>query len=470
MSTHDVASQPDAVVLGLGPGGEDVAGRLADAGMQVVAMDGRLVGGECPYWGCVPTKMMVRAAGLLAEARRVPQLAGTVDGVRPDWGVVAGRVRDEATDGWDDRVAVERLRGRGVTFVRGQGRIAAHGQGKATVEMVGGDGRRWTTPRVIVATGSTPAVPPIPGIDGVPVWTNHEFVEAPQLPASLVVLGGGAVGCELAQVAARFGADVTLVEGNPRLLAAEEPTAGELVARAFEQDGVRLRLGVRVEGVQAEQGRDGRPGVVVRLRGGDQLQAERLLTATGRRIDITGPGLDVLGVDPAARAVPTDECCRVAAGVWALGDLTGHGGFTHMSMYEADVVVRDVLGLGGPPASYHAVPRVTYTDPEVGSVGLTERDARDRYSHVRVGTVGSGGAARHWLHGPGGDGFVTVVQDADSGVLVGASCAGPMGGEVLGFLALAVAQRIPVTDLIAMPYAYPTFHRAIQAALHALDG
>ena len=455
----EAGEEVDVVVLGLGPGGEDVAGRLAEAGLQVLAVDHALVGGECPYWGCVPTKMMIRAAGALAEARRVAGLAGTVGSVVPDWSLVADRIRDQATDDWDDRVAVERLQGKGARVVHGHGRLVRPGE----VEV---EGARWTARRgVVVATGSAPAVPPIEGLGDVEYWTNHGFVEARDLPSSMVVLGGGTVGCELAQVAARFGVRVVVVEMAPRLLAAEEPRSSDLARHALEADGVEVRTGV---GAVAVEG--GGPGgaVKVRLADGVVLSADRLLVASGRRIDVVAAGLDSVGVDPKAKAVPTDEWCRVADGVWALGDLLGHGAFTHMSMFEADVVVRDVLGQGGAPATYHAVPRVTFLDPEIGSVGLTEQAAREQYPRVRVGTVDIAGVSRGWIHGPGAEGFICVVEDADRGVLVGATSAGPAGGEVLGLLALAVQARVPVATLLSMPYAYPTFHRGIESALRAL--
>jgi pyruvate/2-oxoglutarate dehydrogenase complex dihydrolipoamide dehydrogenase (E3) component len=449
----------DVVVLGLGPGGEDVAGRLAEAGLQVLAVDHALVGGECPYWGCVPTKMMTRAAGTLAEARRVADLAGTVGDVRPDWSLVATRIREQATDDWDDRVAVERLRGKGAQFVHAHGRLT----GPRQVEV---GGARWAARRgVVVATGSAPAVPPVDGLGDVDYWTNHEFVETRELPESLVVLGGGAIGCELAQVAARFGCRVTVVEQAPRLLPPEEPRASALAQAALEADGVEVRTGV---GAAAVKGAGPGGSVRVVLDDGQELAADRLLVASGRRIDVRGAGLDTVGVDPDARAVPVDEWCRVADGVWALGDLVGHGAFTHMSMFEADVVVRDVLGQGGDPASWHAIPRVTFTDPEIGSVGLTEQQARDQLGRVRVGTVDVASTSRGWIHGPGGDGFITVVEDADRGVLVGATSAGPAGGEVLGLLALAVHAAVPVRTMLAMPYAYPTFHRGIETALRSL--
>jgi pyruvate/2-oxoglutarate dehydrogenase complex dihydrolipoamide dehydrogenase (E3) component len=238
------------------------------------------------------------------------------------------------------------------------------------------------------------------------------------------------------------------------------------VARqALEADGVEVRTGVAASAVKGA----GPGGAVhVLLADGQELSADRLLVASGRRIDVPGAGLDTVGVDPHARAVPVDEWCRVTDGVWALGDIVGHGAFTHMSMFEADVVVRDVLGQGGAPASWHAVPRVTFTDPEIGSVGLTEQAAREQLPRVRVGTVDVASTSRGWIHGPGGAGFITVVEDADRGVLVGATSAGPAGGEVLGLLALAVHARVPVATMLAMPYAYPTFHRGIETALRSL--
>ncbi len=457
MSEPTQTSQFDVIVLGLGPGGEDAAGRLAEAGLAVLGVDHGLVGGECPYWGCIPSKMMIRGANALAEARRVGQLSGTVGDVVPDWTPVAQRIRDEATDDWDDQVAADRFTGKGGTLVRGHGRLV----GPREVDV---DGVLYTaTKGVVVATGSAPAVPPIQGLADVPFWTNHEFVEARELPRSLIVLGGGAIGCELAQVAARFGVQVTVVEGESRLLALEEPAVGELVAGALRADGVDVRVGARAESVTG-----GAAAISVHLGDGTTLTAAGLLVATGRRVDLAGVGLDAVGVDTSARSVPVDEWCRVADGVWALGDITGKGAFTHVSMYQADVVVRDVLGQGGPPASYHAVPRVTFTDPEVGAVGISEAAARDQLGRVRVGTAQVPSSARGWIHKVGNEGFITVVEDADRGVLVGATSVGPVGGEVLGMLALAVHAELPVATLQSMIYAYPTFHRGIQDALRDL--
>jgi pyruvate/2-oxoglutarate dehydrogenase complex dihydrolipoamide dehydrogenase (E3) component len=434
----------DVIVIGLGPGGEEVAGSLADAGLSVVGIEDRLVGGECPYWGCVPSKMMIRAADLLAEGRRIPGMAGAAD-VRPSWAPVARRLR-EATDNWDDKVAADRFTGRGGTLVRGKGRIT--GPGEVAVEGQVFRARKG----IVIANGTDPAVPPIDGLRDTPYWTSREAIETTEVPASLIVLGGGAVGVELAQVFARFSSEVTVVEALPRLLAMEEPEAGDLLRKVFEDEGITVRTGAKVERVR----HDG-DGFVLN----DDLRAERLLVATGRRTDLKALGVAAIGLDEDARFVDIDERMRAADGVWAVGDVTGKGAFTHVSVYQARIVVREILGQDGPPADYRALPRVTFTDPEIGGVGLTEQQARDQGLDVRVYRTDIAESARGWIHQA--EGFLKLIEH--DGVLVGATSAGPVGGEVLGALAVAVHGEVPVERLRHMIYAYPTFHRAIEGAL-----
>jgi pyruvate/2-oxoglutarate dehydrogenase complex dihydrolipoamide dehydrogenase (E3) component len=458
MSAIDNANETtvDVVVLGMGPGGEDVAGNLATAGLSVVGIEAGLVGGECPYWGCIPSKMMIRAAHTLAEARRVPGLAGTST-VTPDWGPVAARIRAEATDDWDDTVAVDRFVGKGGTFVRGRGRLVA-------ADAVEVDGRRYRATRaVVVATGTTAAVPPIPGLADTPFWTNHQAIEASELPSSIIVLGGGAIGSELTQVYARFGVDVTIVEALDRLLPAEEPEAGHLLADVFRGEGIDVITGTAAASVAY----DGK--FQVQLANGRELVAEQLLVATGRRIDLAGIGADVLGVDTTtARVLTVDEHLRVTDGVWAVGDVTGRGAFTHIAMYQSKIAVADILDQPHSPADYAALPRVTFTDPEVGSVGLTAQAARDAGIDVAVGRTEVPSTARGWLHKAGNEGFIQLVADRRRGVLVGATSMGPSGGEVLGLLTLAVHARVPIEELRSMIYAYPTFHRGVEDALRNL--
>lgn len=446
-------TEVDVVVIGLGPGGEALATELGRAGLEVLGVDRRLVGGECPYYGCIPTKMMVRAADLLAEGRRIDGRAGS-GSVTPAWSDVARRISEEATAAWDDTAAVERLESAGVRFVRGEGRLA----GSRTVEV---DGTTYTARRgVVLNTGTEPSAPPIDGLAGTPYWTNRDAVRADRLPESLIVLGGGAIGAELGQAFSRFGVRVTVVENAPRILAVEEPEAGDLVGRVFAGEGIEVLTEANTKRVSYDGGR-------FELEvDGTRIHAERLLVATGRRANLSDLGLESVGLDPSARTIEVDGRLRAADGLWAIGDITGKGAFTHVSMYQAGIAARDIRGEAGPPADYRALPRVTFTDPEVGSVGLTERQAAEQGLAVRVGTTDLSASTRGWIHGA--EGLVKLVEDADRGVLVGGTCVGPAGGEMLSMLTTAVHAEVPTARLRSMIYAYPTFHRAVAAALDAL--
>lgn len=450
----------DVIVLGMGPGGEDAAERLAEAGLAVLGIDGGLVGGECPYWGCVPSKMMIRAADLVAEARRVPGMAGAVT-VSPDWSPVARRIRDEATDSWDDTVAVKRFEDKGGRFERGWGRL--DGPGRVVV----GDRAYEAGAAVIVNPGTRPSIPPIDGLAATPYWTNRDAIETEVVPPSLAVLGGGAIGAELAQVFHRFGSSVTVLEAGPGLLGPEEPEAGRLLEEIFGAEGIVVRTAAAVESVHHDGHR-----FTLAVGDGEPVIADRLLVATGRHAELAELGVASVGLDESARFLPVDDHQRVEGveRTWAIGDVTGKGAFTHVSMYQADIVVNDILGRPVVPADYRSVPRVTFTDPEIGSVGLSERDARRRGIEVRVGTAEVPTSTRGWIHKAGNRGFIKLVEDATRGILVGATSAGPWGGEVLGLLTLAVHAEVPTERLRHMIYAYPTFHRAVEAAVKDLLG
>lgn len=384
-----MAERADVVVLGMGPGGEEVAGRLAEAGLDVVGVEGRLLGGECPYWGCIPSKMILRAAGLLAEARRIPGMAGTST-VVADWAPVARRIRDEATDNWDDRVAVERFESNGGRFVRGWGRLAGPGR------VVVGDLELEAGRAVVVATGTQPWVPPVPGLGTVEFWTNREAIEATDPPSSLLVLGGGAIGVELAQAFARFGSVVTVMEAAPDLLPAEEPEAGQLLGEALGADGIAVHTGAQVQRVDRSP-----EGISVTLAGAETLTAERLLVATGRCADLGAFDVGSVGLEERARFITVDDRLRAGPRLWAVGDVTGVGAFTYMAVYQARIALEDILGRDPAPALYRAVPRVTFTDPEVGSVGPTCDLARPQFWVLTddlqldsiAGTVGAEGGS-----------------------------------------------------------------------------
>ncbi len=439
------------VVIGLGPGGEAVAGNLAKAGLNVVGIESNLVGGECPYWGCVPSKMMIRAANAVAEGRRIPQLAGASD-IQPDWSPVARRIRDEATDDWNDQVAVDRFTGQGGHFVRGAARLLSD-----TRVAVGDD--VYTADRaIVVSCGLHASIPGIPGLAGTPFWTNRDAIEAEEVPASLIVMGGGAIGVELAQVFARFGAQVTVVEGADRIVAAEEPEASRILTEVFEAQDITVRTGQFASQVR----HDGGFTVTV---GGTELSADKLLVATGRTPNDIG--LDVLGVELDHGYPPVDDHLRIVPGVYAVGDIAGKGAFTHMAMYHAGIVERAILGQDGPGADYSAVSRVTFTDPEIGSVGMTEQQARDAGITVAVGCVPVPSVSRGWIHKVGNEGLIKVVADADRGVLIGGTSMAYSGGEVLAGIAMAVRGQIPISTLKNMIYAYPTIWRGLENAIHA---
>ena len=447
--------QCDVVVVGLGPGGEALASRLAKAGLDVVAVEAELVGGECPYWGCIPSKMFIRAANALAEARRIDEVAGHAE-VTPDFAPVARRIREEATADWDDTIAADRLAKAGVRLVRGHGRLA----GQRTVEVETADGveRIVASRGVVLNTGTTPAVPPIDGLADTPFWTNRDALQATAAPDSLVVIGGGAIGLELAQAFARFGSDVVVLEAAPRILAPEEPESSELITDVLTSEGMDVRAGVTIDGVAHD-------GERFHVTCGDlTFEAEKLLLAAGRKARIDDVGLDTVGVDGTGRFLVVDDDQRVADGLWAIGDIVGRGAFTHVSMYQSERAARSILGEPQEPYDT-SLPRVTFTDPEVGGVGLTEQQARDQGISVEVTTSPVPASSRGFVHGPGNEGLIKLVVDTDRDVLVGATSVGPTGGETLAGLAVAVRAEVPMSTLRNSIYAYPTYWRAVESTL-----
>lgn len=461
----------DLVVIGTGPGGEALAGQAAAAGLSVVAVERHLVGGECPYYGCIPSKIMVRGSETIAESRRLGQLAGEA-AVRTSWDVVADRISREATSGWDDRAAADRLRALGVNVVHGSGRLA--GQHAVQVHHDNQQLRYRTRRGVVLNTGTRPAEPLIAGLRGTPYWTNRDAVRARHLPRTMIILGGGTVGCELAQAFARFGVGVTVVEPGPRLLGRSEPEASAVIQATFEDEQISVLTGHRPVAVRHNNA-SGTGSFDVDLDDGRRLGAECLLVATGRVANLDGIGLETVGLQHAASdgQLTVDEYLRVHGSVgsgeapwlWAIGDITGHGGFTHLSMYQAGLALKDILGQDREPAQYHAIPSVTFTDPEVAAVGLTAAQAVASGLDVTTGQVDLTQSSRGLTHGLH-RGLIKLVAHQDA--LVGATVVGPAAGEISSMLTLAVHTRLSTKALASMIYAYPTFHRAIESALASL--
>jgi dihydrolipoamide dehydrogenase len=450
MDTYDV------VILGGGSAGEYTASLVAAGGKRVALVEERLVGGECPYFACIPSKAMLAAAELRHRIRSTAVAAGaisrplTLDTDAEAYAAAVAR-RDIVAEHRDDSAAVQRLQAKGVRVIKARGRIEGPGVLAAGEIPIG-----WHD--LVVATGTRFREPTMPGIDAVPFWTSEHFYSTGELPASAVIIGGGAVGCEIAQVLGRFGSRVTLIQHSRQLLSREEPAIADALAVALREDGIDVRLGAEVARVEPVPG-----GIGVSLDDGWSTITERIIVAIGMRPNTDRIGLEHLGIALGAGGdLPVDDHCRIGgrSNLWGAGDVTGIASYTHTANYHARTIAANLLG-GDIRTDRRAIPRGVYTDPAVASVGLTASAARTQGYNVAVASFSLGNTARAFVTG-NKSGLLLLVADRNTRVLLGAAAIGPHVEELIGEAALAIRARVPLEVLADLVHPFPTYSEAYE--------
>lgn len=458
MDTYDV------VVLGAGSGGEWIPTQLAPKGKTVAVIEERKVGGECPYFACMPSKAMLHAA----EVRHTIKTAHTVGAVSAPMSLdddkkaykAAVARRDEVAGHHDDSGSADMITNSGAALIRGHGRIIRPG----VVEV---NGQEIGYKDLVIAIGTSFFRPPIKGLDAVDAWTSEDVYTTDELPVSLIVLGGGPIGCEVSQIMNRFGSQVTLVELAPRLMPAEEAAVTEMFADLLREDGINVHTNCRA--VEAEQVPE---GVRVTLENGAQVTAERLVVATGKVPKLDGLGVtEVLGIQPTARGfLDIDETCKVRGqeNVWAVGDITGIALFTHTANYQGRILATNLLG-GEAKADYRAIPRAVYTDPPLASVGLSLERALEQGYDAESAEMAVGNTARAWATLKKAGKLVLVI-DKKKQVLIGASAVGAHADEWIGEATVAIRAEVPLKVLADTIHAFPTFSEVYEPPLRSLAG
>jgi pyruvate/2-oxoglutarate dehydrogenase complex dihydrolipoamide dehydrogenase (E3) component len=448
-----MSEQFDAIVIGMGPGGEVAASNLLRAGKRIAIVERELIGGECGYWACIPSKTLLRPG----EAKVGVDRAEGVAGAELDWPSTRD-YRDYMIRNLDDSNQVKGYEKSGATVIKGAARVTGKGQ-------VDVDGRTLGAEHIILATGSQAFIPPIDGLEGVPVWTNREATTLKEIPRRAVLIGGSAVGVELGLFLARYGAQVTILERSGRLLSREDPRPGELTEQYLREEGVEVRTGTSA--VRARKDGD---STVVELDNGEEVRCDVIIVGTGRTPRAADLGLESVGIELGEHGeIVVDEHCRAGDGVWALGDVTGVMPFTHVAMYMARVIVDNIAGKER-AARYDGVPRVVFSDPEVAAVGLTSVQAQQQGIHTASSEVDLAEAiARPWTYENNPRGHLSVLADTGRRTLIGAWAVGPQASEWIHTAALAVREQIPIDRLLDQVAQFPTYNEGWLKGLERLE-